>query len=259
MFQEILICKIASCEFLAHSIVFKGGIVLYQLTGGKRGYTQDVDADFSHLSLENKGLKFLIDSLNSSSSYPQVKVSIIRQKELHHPTYAGKEVELAFQDSSASFFLLVDLGVYLPSKPDTVPFLYRLDWPSSGALFRISNEEMLAEKIAPFCVHGLANTRAKDLFDAYWIVTNLPLNPEIFSKALSPILVRRGLFTSLKQASRFLIRVLSNADYIQKLTSHASNWLGVPPQSMVSSIVMFLQKAALASPHKRKPLNRLRG
>ena len=72
--QDIFISKLTTNKDLVDKVVFKGGVVMYELTSGKRGYTKDIDLDFIRHSIEPEGIKNFIDQLNQSRIYDNITI-----------------------------------------------------------------------------------------------------------------------------------------------------------------------------------------
>lgn len=90
--QDILISKLTDVDFLTGHVVFKGGIVMYELTKGKRGYTKDIDVDFIHYPLSAEGIKEFVDELNRSARFDNIQIRLESIKDLNHVNYHGKRV-----------------------------------------------------------------------------------------------------------------------------------------------------------------------
>jgi hypothetical protein len=204
--QEIFLGKIASEESLANLIVLKGGIVLDGLSKGQRGHTQDIDFDFKRWSLSDASLNKFIQKLNLAPAYPGISLAISAIRDLRQRNYKGKELTLSFSDGHDSFSLMVDIGIYR-SLGGLVSYEISQSEIPTCPLWRVGNEQMLVEKLSSFVVHGRHNTRAKDLFDAAWIMTNLKINRQKFRLAFGHILKELGLFEPPEKVVKRLVQL----------------------------------------------------
>ena len=74
--QDILISKFSNSDFLTDTVVFKGGIVMYELTKGKRGYTKDIDFDFIKYPISEEAIGKFIDETNRVSTFENINLQI---------------------------------------------------------------------------------------------------------------------------------------------------------------------------------------
>jgi hypothetical protein len=95
---------------------------------------------------------------------------------------------------------MVDIGIYR-SLGGLVSYQMSQSEIPTCPLWRIGNEQMLVEKLSSFVVHGSHNTRAKDLFDAAWIITNLKISRQQFRSAFGRILKGVWAFLSPQKKS----------------------------------------------------------
>jgi hypothetical protein len=109
-------------------------------------------------------------------------------------------------------------------------------------LWRVGNEQMLVEKLSSFVVHGRHNTRAKDLFDAAWIMTNLKINRQKFRLAFGHILKELGLFEPPEKVVKRLVQLFGQKDFIKKLALSYSGWEPYGPQESAEIVAAFLKE-----------------
>ncbi|OPZ34263.1 MAG: hypothetical protein BWY98_01136 [Tenericutes bacterium ADurb.BinA155] len=238
--QEIFLGKIASEESLANLIVLKGGIVLDGLSNGQRGHTQDIDFDFKRWSLSIANLNKFIQKLNFAPAYLGISLAISAIRDLRQRNYKGKELMLSFSDGHDSFALMVDIGIY---RSLSGLVTYEIGPAKSGShpLWRIGNEEMLVEKLSSFVIHGSQSTRAKDLFDAAWVITNLKINPQKFRSAFGHLLKEIGLFDPLEKAAKRLVQLLGQKEFVQNLVLSYRGWEPYGPQESAEIVMAFLK------------------
>ncbi len=179
------------------SLVLKGGILLYLLMGQWTRPTEDLDflalripaqdlestlADILRLDLGDR-LEFMPEEMTSEdireeSGYPCRRFTI----------------PYRFGDKH-TYFIKLDLSFGDPVTPGPRPVEVRpiLEGFEGGTILGYPMETLLAEKVETMLVRGLANTRAKDLFDL-WVLsrTSLALTLGSTAAALAITAEHRG-------------------------------------------------------------------
>ncbi len=238
--QDVFISKLATNKDLIQKVVFKGGVVMYELTSGKRGYTKDIDLDFIRHSIEPEGIAMFISRLNESKIYNHIDIRIISTKSLNQEDYHGTRVELEFNDSSTQFVLLVDIGVYIDklSFPDTID--YELKLSSDSVEIPIdSNNLSIFEKMSTFAKFSTDNARIHDLFDLYWRLRYMEYDMKEVLRILDERLVYSGLFKKRDQIKKRLIATFTDKGYLKEIAIE-DNWTGVNIEEIIGYIVDFV-------------------
>jgi hypothetical protein len=240
--QDIFISKLSSVDWLSNKVVFKGGIVMYELTKGKRGYTKDIDIDFIHFPISEDGANDFIEKINASPLFfSNISVKIQNTEELHHKNYHGRRVILDFIDEEGTVYpLSVDIGVHTDqvAMPLAHPYEIRVKGVSVHILFD-ANELSIVEKLTPFALQGTDNDRYRDLFDAYWRLKfakhDIPSIVQIFDEKL---LFTRN-FTSRTPAVEVITKTLQDKAYQAELKKEI-NWTDETVENICSYITDFL-------------------
>jgi len=241
--QEVFIAKLGSDAELLRRISFKGGLILDQLSKGKRGYTKDIDFDLVKYPLSDEGLRSFFLRLSPLPPYENIAIAVSTIEELRHKNYEGKRVTLVFSDEKDAFSLTVDIGVHLPLFKGNKPLDYEIVF---GGMTRLSVnpvERMIAEKLSTFAIYGTDNTRDKDLFDAYWLITHIQHDKTMVAKMLEALLVRRThFFKTLDLAIDEAIDALHDKTYAKALGGSRKNWTGEDATKVIDAVVAYLEK-----------------
>lgn len=240
--QEIFIMKIGSSKLMNKRITFKGGLIIDSLARGVRGYTKDIDFDFIQYPLSTEGIKSFIKDLNNTKVFNNIVVSIYSIEDLRHKNYQGKRINLLFTDGKSKFYLLVDIGVYLPIIKKNDSYEYEIAFGGSSLILVNPIERILAEKLSTFAIYGTDNTRAKDIFDAYWIVKHYRFDNVVVSQILKFILVDKGhYFKTLSHAKEAIINALQDKKFIKMLSTSRRNWTDTSLENVIKTIIKFIQ------------------
>lgn len=239
--QEIFIMKVASSELMNKRVAFKGGLIIDSLSRGERGYTKDIDLDFIKFPLSRKGLDKFFNDLNEGFIFNNIKININSVEDLAHKNYQGKRVILSFSDSKDEFRLVVDIGVYLPIVTKNNLYNYEIAFGGIARILVNPVERILAEKLSTFAIYGTDNTRAKDLFDAYWIINHYQFDKKIVIKILNTIIVTRShYFKTIELGKKAISSALSNPDFKSTLAASKRNWTGASIDVVIKTIMDFL-------------------
>lgn len=179
----------------ADRFTLKGAMLFTVWTGHPHRATRDLDLlargvpelddlvgvwrDVAAINVDDDGVQFERDS---------VKASVIREGRI----YEGVRVVLAARIEAARIDLQIDVGfgdavVPLP-RPARLPVL--LDFPAPE-LAAYAPETVVAEKLHAMVEHGEINTRLKDYYDVWWLMTRGMLDDTLLVDAIAATFVRR--------------------------------------------------------------------
>jgi hypothetical protein len=239
--QDIFISKLTDSEFWNNRVVFKGGIVMYELTRGQRGYTKDIDIDFIQTSLTELTIQQFIDELNHSIQVPSVSLRLLFAKSLHHKTYKGLRLFIEFIDTTGDkYHLYVDIGVHTEKNavPECRP--YEIRFLNRKMDIQIDpNELSIVEKLMPFAVFGSANTRYRDLFDIFWRITYLPYEKSMIIRLFDQKIKVSNDFTSVSEAFDEILSTLRNTLY-RKDFYLEDNWIRKSLDVIFDEVIHFV-------------------
>lgn len=241
--QEIFIAKIGSDKDLLRRVSFKGGLILDQLAKGERGYTKDIDFDFVKYPLSEDGLNAFFERLSPLPPYEDVKLSVDSIDDLRHKNYFGKRVTLSFSDGKITFNLNVDVGVHLPLVKGNKPFNYEIAFGGVSRLQVNPVERMIAEKLSTLSIYGTDNTRDKDVFDAYWLITRIKHDKDLVKKMLELLLVKRThFFHNLDLAINEAAETLRDKKYFENLGKSRRNWTKEDLKTIQKTLINYLDE-----------------
>ena len=240
--QDVFISKLSNTEFFHDKIIFKGGIVMYELTRGKRGYTKDIDIDFVKYPISIEGITQFIFELNESKKYSNITIGIESSGELSHKSYNGRRVNLLFLDEEETKYKLsVDIGVHLDkiSLPETRAYEIKFEKLQVDILID-SNNLSIVEKLSTFALYGVDNVRYRDLFDVYWRIKYLDFETTNIKTIFNNKLVFKGPYKSRKLAINVIIKTLQDNKYIKELENE-DNWTSETVKDISRFVIDFLQ------------------
>ncbi len=239
--QEVFVAKIGNDPDLCRRVCFKGGLILDRLANGKRGYTKDIDFDLIKYPLSDEGLRSFFERVSALPPYENISIVIVGIEELRHKNYQGKRLSLSFSDGESDYALTMDVGVFLPILRKNRSIEYEIAFGGRSFLQVNPIERTIAEKLSVFAIYGTDNTRDKDLFDAYWLITRFQHDERLVGKILFEMLVRRKhYFKTFGRAIDEIERTLSDRDYRANLAKSRKNWVGDELEDIIRSVNTYL-------------------
>lgn len=180
---ERLVARLESSKKLSESLIFKGGFVLVKMLETQR-FTRDVDAlafGISSKVAEEIILDVVLKDLNDGILFADSKIKVLETM----GDYGGIRVDLCFQfgvtkieeknyNKLSRLHLDVGFGSNLSFKNSKakMPLVIEEDqYNFSWSVYPI--EFIFAEKLQTLVVRGHTNTRAKDVYDLWYISNTL--------------------------------------------------------------------------------------
>ena len=241
--QEIFIAKIGSSDVLTSKTVFKGGLIIDALSNGQRGYTKDIDFDLIKHPLSIDGLLSFIDELNKSSAFSNVKIAIDRIEELRHQNYHGRRLFLSFNDGFDIYNLTIDIGVYIPLVLKNTFLKYDVAFGGNAKIQVNPIERMIFEKISTFVIYGADNSRDKDYFDVYYLITNFNYSTKLIIRMIrKELIIKKHYYNSIKETIESIKKVILNNDYKSFLKKSTRNWINEDIESTNETFLRFLNQ-----------------
>jgi|GEM_PF-161456 len=244
--QEIFLAKAKSVGADSR-FSLKGGITLYELTHGDRGFTKDIDLDMIRYSISEAKIRKFFNEVNQSTIFPNIKLEIVGQiVELHHDHYYGKNLNVQFIDNEGTAFSLsFDIGVNTNEIAAPTMQQFNLIANRSNISFRIDpSEQMIVEKLSGFLKFGARSTRTKDIFDIYWLLTNQNINQDLLIELMTTILTTPYLLKDLDASIDKLVALFRLKSFGRKLTA-TRNWVHVPSQVICTYVVDWLMSCKI--------------
>lgn len=224
----------------------KGGVVMCELTKAVRRTTMDIDIDFVRYSISETSIKRVVARWARESG---LRISLFGTvQDLRQQDYHGKRVYLDITDGSikAPVRTKVDIGVHTHAEiiQDERRF-GALSGEKSATLFANPREQIFAEKLLSLIKHGALSTRAKDVFDLYY------LTAEVECRALRGVLDELILANKqcpIREPPRILDavgRTFQSKRFLRNMSSIKANWIKESPAKVTAGVLAFLRRVLL--------------
>lgn len=241
--QDIILAKISK-SVLCRNITIKGGVVMHNISKDSRRATRDLDLDFIKYSLSDESIKNFIDKLN----YPETDISIkiIGQiEELSHQDYNGKRVYIELKDKNNNKIeTKLDIGVHKNFDIEQEEFCFDLNNINENVTLLInSKEQIFTEKLKSLLKFGFVSTRYKDIFDFYYLINNESLVKDKLLRCFNTLIFSDETMkeNNLKDIVKRLNRILHNKNYLRNLNTAKNNWLELPINDVIQSVLNFFE------------------
>lgn len=241
--QDIILIKISKSGFKEH-ITIKGGVVMHNISKDKRRATRDMDMDFIKYSLDDDSIREFINKLNKVDD--GINIDIIGNiTKLHHQDYDGKRVNIKLSDEfNNKIDSKLDIGVHKEFDVDQDDYCFDLSVINQNISLLInSKEQIFVEKLKSLLKFGVRSTRYKDIFDFYYLINYEKLDTKKLLKYID-ILIFKDYLLEEKTVNDIINRialVLSNKRYSNMLSLADNNWLEIPTDKVIKSVLNYFE------------------
>lgn len=195
-FQERFLYRVSQSEY-KHQFCLKGAAFLYALEGERSRVTKDIDFLGIGIQPTHKVLRKVITHI-CKRPYEEDGVtfnleSLDLEDIIKDGNYQGIRIGITAHLDRTKQRLQIDIGfgdkvVPAPVKM-TYPVILKMEAP---VLFAYSIESAIAEKFEAMIDLGKINTRMKDFYDVYHLLSNHPVDDELLEQAIQQTFKRRS-------------------------------------------------------------------
>lgn len=241
--QDIMLAKISKSS-LCSNVIIKGGVVMHNLSKDARRSTRDLDFDVIKYALTDDAIKAFIAKLNNPQD--DIELQIIEPIEaLHHQDYAGKRVCIEIKDKKQNKIeTKLDIGVHKSFDIEQEEYCFDLNNINENVTLLInSKEQIFTEKLKSLLKLGFVSTRYKDVFDFYYLINNEKLNKDKLLKCFDILIFKDSTMkeNNVNEVYSRLEKILHNKNYLKKLDTAKDNWLELPIEKIIESILSFIK------------------
>ena len=210
-FFERLLYRIGISKY-KYNFILKGRLLLSAIFGDERRTTQDMDTMLKGIPLDAKTLEKIIKEIISIDGKDGITFEIVNIKDIRLiDKYGGLKVKLIGYKEHLRVPLSIDVTVGDPITPKELNFKYKCMFDDSYInIMAFNKETIIAEKFETFITDNIMNTRAKDFYDLYILLTRF------YNEINKNDLVQAIKNTFERQESKFNINmIVSNFDLIK--------------------------------------------
>ena len=238
--QDLMLSLISQSQY-NRNVTVKGGVVMRSITNNIRRATQDMDLDFIKYSLQDDSIDRFVEKLNSVGLLSIKRIGKI--EELRQQDYHGKRIHVEITDGDGYVLKSkIDLGVHKHYDVEQDEFCFDVGLDDEGASLLInSKEQMFTEKLRSILKFGPLSTRYKDIFDIYYLATNVD-TLKLQSCFKTFIYDDEGMRENdIDSIIKRVENTFSNSSYKRNLKTSKKNWLDVNIDTALTKIIDFLK------------------
>ncbi|MGN0163856.1 MAG: nucleotidyl transferase AbiEii/AbiGii toxin family protein [Candidatus Ornithomonoglobus sp.] len=220
MFERFL-NRLSASEY-KDKFVLKGGMLIAALVGIDNRATMDLDTTLKNLPLTPEAIGqalndiFAID-LGDDIIFSLKGISPIREDDI----YGGYRVALNAVYETIITPMTIDVSTGDAITLDAVKFDFTgmLDDKLTFEVWAYNIETVLAEKVETILRRSVFNTRPRDFYDAYILITTQSFDRHLFAKALKRTIEHRGTENQINDFDSTMA-VISESTDLKKMWSN---------------------------------------
>ena len=220
MFERFL-NRLSVSEY-KEKFVLKGGMLVAALVGLDNRATMDLDTTLKNLPLTPEAIEkalseiFEID-LNDDVKFRLKNISPIREDDI----YGGYRVALDAIYETIVTPMTIDVSTGDVITPNAVQFSFMgiFDDELKFELWAYNIETVLAEKVETILRRSVFNTRPRDFYDAYILITTQKFDKAVFAEALEKTIEHRGTRNQINDYMDTMT-VIENSDALKTMWSN---------------------------------------
>ncbi len=212
-FFERFLVRLAKSKY-RNRFILKGGYLLSAIFGLEERVTADIDLTIHDFNVTEESLTTAIKEIIAVPVEDETTFNITNTHEIRdEDKYTGMRFTLQAQFHSMKIYIKIDFSTGDPITPRMVERPLHLSLSDSDiVLYSYNIETILAEKIETILSRADANTRMKDYFDIYTIMTKdfSRINQKTLKKAINKTFNHRGSLEILDQSTSIMKQLEDN-------------------------------------------------
>ena len=195
-FHESVLSRVSNSQWKDHFFL-KGGVLMYALQGLQSRPTTDIDFLGQNTPNDKDSLlRIFTDILQVNTDDAVIfdthliKAKIITERN----TYNGIRINVTTNLDTIRQSLQVDIGfgdTIIPN-PIQIEFPILLQETTSPILWAYTPETVIAEKLQAIIVLAQLNSRMKDFYDIYTLITTQSIDDEVLNEAITQTFTQRN-------------------------------------------------------------------
>ena len=214
MFERIL--ERLSVSKYKYNFILKGGLLLSSIMGIDTRTTMDMDTSIKGINLTDKELYEVLNEILNIDVNDGVKF-VIRNSEpiREEDDYGGLKYNLLAQFDNLRVNLSIDIATGDLITPKEIEYDYKMMFENRNLKIMTYNiETIIAEKFQTVISRGVLNSRMKDYYDLYYLITNKKYSKENLKLAIENTFNKRK--TEIKSIDR-VISEIEKSEFLKEL------------------------------------------
>lgn len=214
MFERIL--ERLSISKYKNNFILKGGLLLSSIMGIDTRTTMDMDTCIKGINLTDKQLYNVLKEILNIDVNDGVQFKIRNSKPIRdEDDYGGLKYNLLAIFDNLRIDLSIDIATGDLITPREIEYDYKMMFEDRKLTIMSYNiESIIAEKFQTVISRGILNSRMKDYYDLYYLVTYKKFSKDNLKKAIENTFLKRN--TDLKMIDKVILEI-GRSDFIKEL------------------------------------------
>lgn len=219
MFERIL--ERLSISKYKHNFILKGGLLLSSMMGIDTRTTMDMDTCIKGITLTDEQLYTVLKEVLDTKLNDNVKFTIKNSEPIkEEDEYGGLRYNILAVFDNLKVNLSIDIATGDSITPREIEYNYKMLFENRSLRIMTYNiESILAEKFQTVISRGVLNSRMKDYYDLYYLITYKEFSKETLKIAINKTFEKRETDISIIDS---VIDDIKNADFIKDLWENYS-------------------------------------
>ena len=243
MFERIL--ERISVSKYQGNFILKGGLLLSAMFGALNRTTKDMDTLITGIDISKSKMIKVLNEILSIDLGDGVQFSVINITDIREEDeYGGNKYHITSRVNNIKINLEIDISTGDKVTPRNLKFKYPLLFEDRSILINSYNlESILSEKIETVLRRGKYNSRMKDYYDIYFILSKLKkdIDMKVLKEALKNTFNKRESFDYLKDYEK-IVETIKNDDRIKSLWIIYSNKNKYANNIDINNIIVLFSK-----------------
>lgn len=219
MFERIL--ERLSISKYKNNFILKGGLLLSSIMGIDIRTTMDMDTCIKGISLNEEQLYEVLQEILNINVEDNVSFEIKNSEPIREEDeYGGLRYNIIAKYEHLIVNLSIDIATGDSITPREIEYDYKMMFEDRSLKIMTYNiESIIAEKFQTVISRGILNSRMKDYYDLYYLITYKEFSKENLKKAITKTFEKRE--TSIDDIDK-VIEEIKNADFLKDLWKNYS-------------------------------------
>ena len=171
-FFERILERLSKSKY-KHNIILKGGLLLSSIIGENERTTKDMGATLKSMPLEKENIYSIFQEILNINLEDDVSFEIIDIKDIREEDeYGGFKMNIKAIMDNLKIYLAVEITTGDKITPKEIDYNYNSIFEDKKIhILAYTTETIIAEKYHTVIVRGLLNTRMKDFYDIYILIS----------------------------------------------------------------------------------------
>ena len=171
-FFEKILERISKSKY-KHNIILKGGLLLSSIIGNDERTTKDMDATLKSIPLEREHIESVFKDILSIDLDDNITFEILDIKDIRQEDeYGGFKVNIMAGMDNLRIHLAIETTTGDKITPREIEYNYNSIFENKKIpIFAYTTETVIAEKYQTIITRGILNTRMKDFYDIYILIS----------------------------------------------------------------------------------------